>query len=76
MVPLVGAEYFDVGLEETVLGGCSTKEVSVVLAMTIDQHVFDRKAHIKCQTPNSQESHLAVVRQSGWFILGLCTTCQ
>lgn len=32
VVPLVGAEYFDVGLEETVLGGCSTKEVSVVLA--------------------------------------------
>lgn len=32
VVPLVGPEYFDVGLEETVLGGCSTKEVSVVLA--------------------------------------------
>lgn len=32
VVPRVGAEYFDVGLEETVLGGCSTKEVSVVLS--------------------------------------------
>jgi hypothetical protein len=31
VVPRLGAEYFDVGLEETVLGGCSTKEVSVVL---------------------------------------------
>jgi hypothetical protein len=31
VVPRLGAEYFDVGLEETVLGGWSTKEVSVVL---------------------------------------------
>lgn len=31
VVPRLGAEYFDVGLEETVLGGCSTNEVSVVL---------------------------------------------
>lgn len=29
VVPRV--EYFDVGLEDTVLGGCSTKDVSVVL---------------------------------------------
>lgn len=31
VVPRPGAVYLDVGLEETVLGGCSTKEVSVVL---------------------------------------------
>lgn len=31
VVPLVGAVYRDVGLDEMVLGGCSTKDVSVVL---------------------------------------------
>lgn len=31
VVPRLGAEYFEVGLEETVLGGWSTKDVSVVL---------------------------------------------
>lgn len=36
VVPRVGAEYFDVGLEETVLGGCSTKEVSVVLGTPVN----------------------------------------
>lgn len=43
VLPRVGAEYFDVGLEETVLGGCSTKEVSVVLG-TVNGHVLARLA--------------------------------
>lgn len=61
--PRVGAEYFEVCLEDTVLGGFSTKVVSVVLEPE------DESVQVLCEwfcerLYHSQESHLALVSPS------------